>query len=163
MLGIEVIERHQGRQDVHLVFPGDVDEAVKVGPIGRCGARDMSLLVDLDSEISAAREPDPRRIDSAIVEQLKVGIPPVRIEITSQVVPMMPRCICAVYPDSVAPNNEPSTRNRDPLVWFVGTGRGRSSSRMPSLDRGCDQRYSKAAEHRSHSNHKLTPRLRAAT
>ena len=100
VVGLEVIERHQGRQDVHLVPLGHIKEAPKVVPVGRRGARDMPIPVDFDPDVSAARDPDPRGIDSAIVEQLKVGVPPVRVEITSQVVPMMPRGVGPIYPDS---------------------------------------------------------------
>jgi hypothetical protein len=91
----------------------------------------MPILVNFDSDVSAAGDPDPRGIDSAIMEQLKVGVPPARVEITAQVVPMMPRGVGSVYPDPTAPDHELSVRNRDPFVRISGNGPGRGNG-MPA-------------------------------
>jgi len=95
-----MVERKQGRHDIDLVFAGDSQKAVDIAPESRRASRYHSVCVNIDSDVAAAREPDPSRIDAILVQFLKVLVPPRGIVMAAEVVPCIPGRVGAIEPDS---------------------------------------------------------------
>ena len=74
-------------------------------------ACDTAVLTEPDTGIAAAKNPDARGIDARFMQRGKMFAPEIRIECAADIIPVVPRRICAAKPERFAVNLKMSVRN----------------------------------------------------